>query len=460
MSIALGSINTGLPKDIVQQILKAERIPIDRMVERKDKLNDQKNLVTELETMVSGLKTGLAQNSNARSLRELKVDTNNDIIDVSVNKNIADTGSHQFEVVQLAQRSSVISSGISDKDNTYIGVGFIQYNLPDGTTKHIYIDSDNATLSNVAKKINAANVGVRASVVHDSATPDTPYRLVMTLLESGAKNNAEFPYLYFVDGKEDLFIEQERESKDAIIKLDGFEIKVPENRITDAIPGLTINLKQARPGEEFSITVAEDSEAISIKIKELVEKINGILSFIKKQNTLDAKTDTSRTLGGDSMLQLLQSRLRRIIFTEIKTDRESLRASDIGITFTRGGTLQFDENIFNTMVSKNYSSAAQMLTGRIYEGKFQNGLIQNLIGFTDAALIIPHGIVQTRKKGLQSNMDRIDRRIEQRERMLERKERVLKNKFARLEATIAKLKTGGAGISSLGSPASLIDQLG
>ena len=42
MGIAFGSIGTGLPKDIVQQIMAAEKISLNKLEERKDKVNAKK----------------------------------------------------------------------------------------------------------------------------------------------------------------------------------------------------------------------------------------------------------------------------------------------------------------------------------------------------------------------------------------------------------------------------------
>ncbi len=458
MSIALGPINTGLPKDIVQQIMKAEKVPVEKMQERKGKLTDRQNLVLELEKLVAKVGTLADQNDDARSLKELKVDTNEDIIGVTVDKNVTDTGEYQFEVERLAQKSSAMTTGFKDKDRSYIGVGFIRYTLPDGTSKKLYVDSDNATLTKVADLINyQSDIGVRATVVNDGTGSDTPYRLILSLLETGDEERAEFPYFYFVDGDEDFSIDKEREAQDALIKLDGFELETPKNLVADLIHGATIDLKRANPGEEFTIKISEDIEAISEKINQLVESINGVFSFIQTQNNLDAETDTSRTLGGDSILQSLESRLRRVIFNIVETDYGSFRAGDIGISFTRDGTLQFNRESFNLKMSENYDKISQIFVGRIVDDdEIVLGLIPSLKNFADNALKGPSGIIHSRKKVMQSNMERIDRRIENRERMLEKKEQTLKDKFARLEATIARLKTQEAGVSSLqGVPTNL-----
>ena len=459
MGISLGSINTGLPKDIVQQLMKAERIPVEKIQAKKGKLNEKKTLVLELEKLIETLETQVDKNGNARNLKELKVDTNESIIGVTVDKNVADTGEYQFEVVRLAQKSSAMTTGFADKDKSYIGVGFIRYSLPDGTTKRLYVDSDNASLTKVAQLINyQSDIGVRATVVNDGSGSDTPYRLILSLLETGDEERAEFPYLYFVDGDEDFSIDQERKAQDALIKLDGFKIETPDNVITDLIPGTVIDLKKAAPKEEFTIKISEDIEAIADKIHKIVESINGIFSFIQKQNSLDSKTDTSRTLGGDSILQSLESRLRRIVFHGVATDYGKFRAGDIGITFTRKGILKFNREEFAVKMSRNYNRVAQILIGRSNDEENILGLIQNLKTFANNALQGPAGIIHSRKQVIQSNMKQIDKRIEQRERMLEKKEKTLKNKFARLEATIARLKTQEAGVAALGGPTPSLNQ--
>src|SRR5690606_29144808 len=116
----------------------------------------------------------------------------------------------------------------------------------------------NSNLTGIAKLINNGDLGFRASVVNDGKDPDQPWRLMLSMSETGDENIVEFPYLYLVDGEEDLFFEQQRDAQDAKIKLDGFEIEVPSNRVTDLISGVTIDLLKAKPGDEFTIEITED----------------------------------------------------------------------------------------------------------------------------------------------------------------------------------------------------------
>jgi len=463
LGISFGSINTGLPKDIVKQIMEAERIPLKKMEDRKSKIGSKKELVDQLTKLMTDLKSNILTNGNARSLKELKVDTNSDVVDVTVDKNIANAANYQFEVVQLAQKSSAMSSGFSNKDESFTGVGFIQYTLPDGESKELYVDSDNATLSGISKLINKdSDNGMHATVVNDGTDTDTPWRLLISLEETGDGQKAEFPYFYFVDGEEDLYLEQERPAQDAVIKVDGFEVEVPGNKVKDIIPGVTIDLKKAKPGEEFGIKIGEDKEAVTGKIGDFVDSVNSIFAFIKQQNALDENTDTSRTLGGDILLQTIEGRMRGIVFKDVETSKGYKRLADIGISFQRDGMLKLDQKKFDAALADDYTVISEVLTGRFRPDKTKSeGFIDNLSKFVNQTLRFPNGLLTNRKKGLDSKIEQIDRRIEQRQRMLDQKEKNLKDKFARLEGTISKIQSQGAGVAALGAaPVNAVTQLG
>lgn len=443
--------------------MNAERIPLKKMEDRKGKIEAKKALVSELQTLMNDMKSNILANGNARSLKELKVDTNNNLVDVTIDKNIANPANYQFEVVNLAQKTSALSVGVPDKDETYVGVGYIQYFLPDGDSRELYIDSENSSLSGIAKLINKdSENGMHATVVNDGSDTDAPWRLIISLDETGDGKKAEFPYFYFVDGEVDLYLEKERPAQDAKVKVDGFEIEVPENKVSEVIPGVTIDLKRAKPGEEFSINIGEDKEAVSGKIGDFVTSINAVLGFIKQQNNMDENTDTSKTLGGDILLQTIEGRIRSAIFKDVETSKGFRRVGDIGLTFQRDGLLKMDQKKFDAVLAEDYGLISEVLTGFIRpNGTKSKGFIDNLADMANAALRFPNGVITSRTKGLNSKIEQIDRRISQRERMLSQKEKNLKDKFARLEGTIARIQSQGAGVSALGAaPVNAVTQLG
>lgn len=463
MGISFGSINSGLPKDIVQQIVEAEKIPIKQMEARKGKIENKKALVGQLITLVENMRGEILKNKGTRSLREMKVNTGDSpIVGVNADKNVANPGKYNLEVLQLATKSSAVSNGVEDKDKTYVGVGYIQAKLPNGETKEIYVDKEHATLSGIAKLINGdAELGMQANVVNDGKDEDEPYRLIVSIAGTGDGNKAEFPYMYLVDGEVDIYFESEKPAQDAKIKLDGFELEVPENRLTELIPGVTIDLKKAKPGEEINIEITEDIAKIGEKITNFVDNINNVLKFIKEQNTLDEKSDTSQTLGGDLTLTQIESRVRSAVFTPIMTAKGAKRIGDFGITFERSGLLKFDKEKFESVLASDYKTVSEVLSGTYTkEGGKTNGFFDLLEDAAKTMLNTPNGVLQTRKSGLQSQITQIDRQIANRQRAIAQKEEVLKAKFARLEETMSKIRGQGAGLAGLGGAVNPVQQLG
>ncbi|MFY7993019.1 MAG: flagellar filament capping protein FliD [Bacteriovoracaceae bacterium] len=445
----------------MKQIIEAEKVPIQQMETRKGKIEEKKALLGQLTSLVEGMRGEILKNKNARSLRELKVNSSSDAVAISADKNLAEPGKYQIEVLSLAQKSSAFTNGVEDKDKTYIGVGYLRAVLPNGDEKEIYIDEAHANLTGIAKLINGdSELGMRATVVNDGINEDEPWRMIISLADTGDGNRAEFPDLYLVDGEVDLYIDQERPAQDAKIKLDGFELEVPSNRATEIIPGVTIDLKKAKPGEEINIEITEDVQAIGGKVNDLVENINKVLKFIKEQNNLSEKSDTQRTLGGDLSLQQIESRIRTAVFTPVMTSKGPMRIGDLGITFQRDGLLKLDQAKMEGELNKDYKKVAQALTG-IYtlEGGKSKGFVDLLDEMASTLLAPPSGVLPTRKNGLQSQINQIDRQIANRERVIAQKEEVLKAKFSRLEETVSRIRGQGAGIAGLANMAGPMPQL-
>lgn len=452
MGINLGSINSGLPKDIVEQIIAAEKIPIQKMEQKKVKIQEKNSLVNEFSKNLEELNAKINKNNNLKEFGDLKIATDESMVSVSADKKVAIPGDYRFEVVKLAQKSSALSSGFPDKDKSFVGVGFLEYFLPNGESQSLFIDTPDATLSGVARLINSdPNIGMKANVINDGSGSENPWRLLISFDETGNDKRAEFPYLYFVDGERDFYIDKEREAQNAVVKLDGFQIEAPSNQIASLIPGVSIELNHAEEGKEFGLKITNDTKASSSKVYEIVDSINSILKFINVQNTMDEHTDTSRTLGGDVLLQNVEHKLRGLIFTPIETEYGQKRLSDLGVTFQKDGLLGIDKNKFEAKISGNFKEVAQILYGKTNDKtKKTPGFINNLETFVKDTLRIPDGAVPLKRKTFRENVDSINQKIQNADRLIGQKEANLRNKFAKLESEISKIKGQGNGMASIG----------
>ena len=446
-SVTIGGLSSGLPANLVDQLVDAERLPIRNLENRRAKAENKLGLVQEMETKINAIKETIGDLATQKGFSDIKLETGDpNIIQGTVDAALAPKGNWNIEVIKLAEKSSVLTNGFPDKDKTEIGIGYFKFDTSDGE-KEVYINGKNNTLSGAAQAINNANIGMRAAVISDRADPDNSYRIMITSETVGGDNKIEYPTLYFLDGDQDLYFDKENEAKNGRVKVDGFEFEINENSLNDIIPGVTLNLKQSAPGKSIGVTVSEDQSEVSTKVGGFVAAINEVLGFIQTQNRVDQNTDTSMTLGGDSLLRSVENRLRRLIQNpQYGISGSITRLNQIGIQFNRNGTLDLDEDKFNSVLGSNSEDVKNFFAGDGFETGFITSLKRDLATTTNQAF----GPVAMRKKSLQQNIRRLDQNITNKERHLEKREQQLRNKFAKLEQTMSGLNQQGSALAALG----------
>jgi flagellar hook-associated protein 2 len=426
-------------KQFVKDIINAEREPIRQIESRKAKENDKLKLVQEFVGKVKKLPECYKELESFKKFRELKYDMPGpakDILDVILDKDKAEPGEYQIEVTQLAGRHSMISDGYESPEDE-IGVGYFSYDLPNGDTKSIWIGSENSSLKGLVGAINnAKGTGVQASLINDGSGEDRPWRVVVQARKSGTDNDTAFPDFYFLDGDFRFYVDEERDAQNAIVKFNGFEMMSQGNKF-ELLPGVTLDLKSAKEDYEFTLSIGEDKAKMAGKVKALVDAMNGVLEFVQKQNKLDSASDTSRTLGGDTALVTIESRLRRLVFESFHVNEDdedaTLRLSDIGVQFEKTGSLSFKEDKFAKVLADDFDRVANFFAG---EGNF----IEKIKYITDGFLAPETGAVTTRDKGIRDRIKNMDQQIVNKERNIERHETALKRQFAQLEGLMANMQ--------------------
>ena len=447
MGISISGLGSGLPPNIVDQLMEAEKMPIKTIEKSKGKQENRLKLVTELETKLNAITGSLGALASTKGFSDIKLMSGDpNVVQGTVNPEKSVNGNWNVEVVELAQKAAAVTNGFPDKDKTQVGVGYFRFETPEGQ-KEIYINGSNNTLEKVAATINQAGLGVKATVFNDRANPDAPFKLLISGDSVGGDNQIEYPTLYFLDGDQDFYFDDKKEAKNGVIKVDGFEFEIGDNKVEDIIPGVTLELKQATPGRTVNISVKEDREVVTGKIKTFVDAVNGVLSFIQQQNALTKESDTSSTLGGDSLLRSVENRLRSLVQNpQYGVGPDINRLNQLGITFSRNGVLEYDEKKFNTALAANPNGVQRFLAG---DG-FSTGFISSIKREVNVLLNSAMGPVAIRKRALQDRIRQMDDQIENKQRQLVRKEQTLRDKFARLEETISRLKGQGAAVGAMG----------
>ncbi len=443
MAIRINGLASGLPPNLVEQVIEAERMPIKQMEANKAKVEDKLKNVSDLETKINEISKNLSNIVSAKGFVDKKmVSSFPEILDGKVDPNVADPGEWTLEVIQLAGKPSVVTSGFPDRDKTTMGVGYIKFDTAEGE-KEVYISENNSTLDGIAKSINNANIGIRATIINDRSDKEESYKLEIAGLKTGDDNEVKFPTVYMLDGRRDFQFVGRRDAQNAKYKLDGHVFEAANNVVTDLIPGVTLDLKRAQPGQEVRINISENYDVIAEKIKSFVESYNAALGFIQNQNKLVPGKDGLQKLGplgGDSMLRMTQSRLREIIQDVQSTSSPFKRIIELGVEFNRNGTLNFSAEKFSKAVTDRPKDVVEFLRGDLRS----TGFVTNMKNKLDQITNGQNGVVTNRKKSMQNQMSEIDKRISNKEKSLAKREEQLRNQFAKMEEAMSRLQAQGA----------------
>jgi flagellar hook-associated protein 2 len=86
---------------------------------------------------------------------------------------------------------------------------------------------------------------------------------------------------------------------------------------------------------------------------------------------MDENTDTSKTLGGDQLIRMVENRMRRIIQDpQYGIEGDIKRLNELGIEITREGTLKLSEDKFNKILSSKPEHVRQFFAGDGFKGGF------------------------------------------------------------------------------------------
>lgn len=240
MGLRFDPVGGGQFKAAVKQIIDAESQPIKQLEARKA-IEDQKiKLFQEFKNKFTGINKAVSEIQGFQRFRELKADLGDgaSLCSVTIDKQKAQPGVYELEIDQLAKRTSVISNGFESADEPILGIGFVQFKGENGEAFEIFVDEDNSSLRGVASLINKSNdCPVRAAVINDAGDSEAPWKMIFSAKKQGQGNAVEFPEFYFLDGQQDLVIEDTHDPENAKIQVDGFAIETQSNDINDFLPG-------------------------------------------------------------------------------------------------------------------------------------------------------------------------------------------------------------------------------
>jgi flagellar hook-associated protein 2 len=287
----------------------------------------------------------------------------------------ADEGNHTVEVGQLAQNQVITYSTSETSDTDVVNSSGVDqtfsYNYA-GTEYSVNVPNGQ-TLQGLVNAVNndPNNPGVRASILK---VADGDYRMQMRGLDQGAANTLEASSGATLTGytaTDDVITQL---SQDSEFKIDGFPsganwLSRSNNTISDALEGLTLNLKDVGTTQ---VTVNTDTSAIKENVRTFVADVNEVFATIKELTEFDDVNERGSLLTGNYGVQIISQNLKSITSGRglgFDFNQDTITAlSQIGITTDAEqgsptlGQLKLDEEILDGALNSDIDAVARIFS--------------------------------------------------------------------------------------------------
>ena len=212
--------------------------------------------------------------------------------------------------------------------------------------------------------------------------------------------------------------------------LDGLTMYRSSNQVTDALDGLTLDLKQT--GDAFDFSVGPDIDAISDQVADFISKYNSIIEFIDGQTQVDADLEIRADFAGDSLLTGLKFGMRSDLALQVTGQPVGAPTllTEIGITVNDDGTLELsDTDALEEALSENTGAVQSLFSG-------EDGFATRLKNRLDT-YIGTNGLIDNRMDSVDDRISRLDDQITDFEDRLLQREDQLRMQFAKLQEALA-----------------------
>lgn len=414
-TMRIGGLASGMDIDkIVSDLMKAERMPLDKLYQKKQLLEWQRDDYRSMNALLQDLDNYIFNNLTLQSsiLKKKVISTDESVVTATASSSAANI-STTINVTQIATSATWISQqGVDsitvDTDTTLtIRVTNGDGNPPVINPVTITVKAGSTLDSVISQLNNDPNLGV--TVFRDTQTG----KIVITKKDTGAKASLVigdditaqfFQKLGFTsasagyelgDTNRDGVIDNKTDAgvkiagTDAQFTINGFTTSRSTNTFT--INGVTYNLKKADPSATINVTVSTDVDAIFNAIKGFVDKYNEVIDKInaklreeryrdyppltdeQKQAMTDKQIELweekakSGLLRGDSILSNALSKMRMDLYTKVESANITSgfsQLTEIGITtspnYLDGGKLIIDEAKLREKIQENPDAIYQL----------------------------------------------------------------------------------------------------
>lgn len=428
-NISFSGLSSGIDTNaMVTALMNYERLPITRLQGDRTKVNTEKSVVQELNTLIAALAQKARALSDPNALQgKTATSADEKVLKASASAGAA-SGTYNVTVTALAQShtmASAASPALAAGTTLDITVG--------SSTTSVAVEAGD-TLAGLAERINrTADAGVSASVINDklvliSGMGGTAGTITVGGTAAGA-----------------LGMTTSQAGEDARATVNGVPVTASGNRLEGVVSGLTVDLTGLGT---TTVTVGADTGTIQGQVQAFVDAYNKVVSNVNNATKYDAATKTAGTLQGDTTFTSFSGRLRGIAGSAVSGMGGAYDSlAQIGITTSRTGELTLDPAGFQEALAAD-PTAVRRLFGfddGTAGASATDGIARQIQAFADD---FSANSLQSRITGYGERVTRMNDRIAQLEDLMTVREQRLRKQFQAMETAISQFRSQAAGLTS------------
>ncbi|MFT4399143.1 flagellar hook-associated protein 2 [Bacillus sp. SW14] len=407
--------------DIVSKLMQTERAPLDRLTQKKQTLEWQRDSYREVNTKIKELQDYMSKNTLTypSTYQSKTVSSSNESVLTATGSTTAPNASSTVEVASLATSATY-------KADNYAGYTQGDYNLAfnvvtpgETTAKTVNISvTSTDTIDNVISKINTSDLGV--SAFKDKIWNGTEYveTIAFSSKATGAGGSiqaADTVTADFMSGQLGFSLDADnkltayKEGTNAKVTINGFEMEKLTNNFT--VNGVTYSLKNTTETTgPVTTSVSTDVDGIYNQIKEFVDKYNELVDSLneklqeekyrdytpltseQKEAMSDKEVELweekakSGLLRNDTSISTGTNQMRTDFYSQVTVDGKNHQLTEFGITTSSAyqlrGHLEIDETKLKAKIQEDPQSVAALFTNGTNSSPYSEKGIMKRIGDT------------------------------------------------------------------------------
>ncbi|NDJ55690.1 flagellar filament capping protein FliD [Enterobacteriaceae bacterium 4M9] len=369
------------------------------------------------------------------------------------------SGTHKVVVNQLASAHSLASEGQKDADERLgtqgDGTRTMVIEQANGEEMRIELKDDETSLNQIAKKINAEEGDVTASVVRS----DDGYQLILTSKKTGEEGEMTVR----VEGDDQLNgvvnssnMTEIGQAQDAKLQVNGISYTRSSNNVTDILPNVTLTLNKVSTDQENGeqLTLTPDTAATKTGIQDFVKNYNALLSatssaskWVQNDSSglMDGEVATQNSqngaLMGDSMLRGMVGEFRGLANgTYGESDAEIRALADIGIKIDAStGQMTLDEAKLDKALADNPEQVQKMFVGTSDNPGLAVQMTEVITKYAGDEDQKVDGLIKEAKDGLDEQLKLVKTQIDKTQVLIDAQVERYRRQFQNLDSVMTQL---------------------